>query len=334
MSEQFNLAFVGCGRIATNELIPQAAAVDEFHLRAFMDAAAKPAAAAREQFGGDYHTTDLDRLLTDDELDAVVICTLPDTHAELGATFLERGKHVFIQKPAAITYEGCRRLAAAERQSDAKAMVGYCYRLSPLVEAVREAIPNPQLMYARMMNADLEKSHANYLTNPALAGGGPMLELACHNVDMLYWLARSRPVRVTAAGGQMNHPGVDVIDNFAMTVEFESGAVATLLAGDCGGGNFQRKWYAEVFGNGTTAIIDAFRTLIFSGQREETVEYEYKTGIGLDRDMAVFRDVVGGNAASPATAADGVVATLLMLKAYDSMKSGRGESIDLDEYLS
>ncbi len=333
MADTFNIGFVGCGRIAVGELVPQAAAVEEFALRAFMDVSAEAAAKACEDFGGEYHTTELDRLLDDEQLDAVVICTLPDTHAPIAAEALARGKHVFIQKPAAITYEGCRRLVEAERASDAKVMVAYCYRLSPLVAAVRETIARPQLLYGRMMAPNLERSHANYLTNPALAGGGPMLELACHNVDMIYHLARSRPVRVSAAGGNLNHPGVDLIDNFSMTIEFASGAVATLLSGECGGADFSRKWYAEVFGDGTTAIIDAFRRLIFAGKRAETIECEYKAGIGLDQDMAVFRDVLTGRRESPCTAAEGVVATLIMLKAYESLQSGAPAVIDVDEYL-
>ena len=333
MPDKFSIGFVGCGRIAVNELVPQAAAVEEFTLRAFMDVGAEPAQAACEQFGGAYHTTELDRLLGDDELDAVIICTLPDTHAQIGAACLDAGKHAFIQKPAAITYDGCRRLIRAERASRAKAMVAYCYRLSPLMAEVHKAIPHPRLMYGRMMSPQLETSHGHYLTNPALAGGGPMLELACHNVDMLYWLARSRPVRVSAAGGNLDHPGVDLIDNFAMTVEFESGAVAVLLSGECGGKDFSRKWYAEVFGDATTAIIDGFGALHFAGARAESIDYEYKTGIGLDRDMAVWRDVLTGKIECPCTATDGVIATLLMLKAYESLESGKPEPIDLDEYL-
>ena len=330
-----NIGFVGCGHITTTALAPQAAALaDDYRCRAFADIDAARSAGACAKFSGAYHATDVTRLLEDDDLDAVAICTLPDTHAELACEFLARGKHVLIQKPAAITYDQCRRLVAAERRSSARAMVAYCYRLSPLVRQIAETIAQPRLIYLRMMSRDLAASHAHYLANPALAGGGPLLELACHNVDLACVLARSEPVRVRATGGNMGHPGVDVIDNFVMTVEFVNGAVASLLSGDCGGADFARKWYSEVFGDGVTAIIDGFRRLIFAGKRSETIDYDYNVGIGLDRDMAVFRDVVLGRSPSPASAAEGVVATLLMLKAYDSLHSDRIETIELAEYLS
>ena len=62
------------------------------------------------------------------------------------------------------------------------------------------------------------------------------------------------------------------------------------------------------------------------------MEVEYQTGIGIDRDMAVFRDCIVNNAASQIPAAEGVVATVATLKAFDSIKSGEAEAIDWADY--
>ena len=102
MAEQFNLGIIGCGGIAKGALLPAAAEVDEFNLCAFMDVDEARAAEACETFGGTYHTTDMPRLIEDEALDAILVCTLPDTHAPIGKAVLEAGKHAFLQKPVAI----------------------------------------------------------------------------------------------------------------------------------------------------------------------------------------------------------------------------------------
>lgn len=334
MADKIQLGVIGCGGIARGALVPQAAALPDFLLRAFCDVVEPKAAEMCKEHGGAYHCTDSRRLLDDPELDAVLICTLPDTHAPLACAFLDRGKHVFVQKPIAISYDQCRALVRAERNSRAKAMAAYCYRLSPLIERIRQAIPNPRLIYARMMSKDLLQTHAHYLGIPGLDGLGPMLELACHNVDLVYWLAGANPRLVSAHGGNMRHPGKNILDNFILTIDFENGAVATLINGDCGAPIFEMKWQTEVFGDGVTAVNEGFRRLVLRGQVDETTEYVYNTGIGLDRDMAVFRDTILGIAACPSPLREGVVATLLMLKAQDALASGLSQVIDLSEWIS
>ncbi|MCL5271102.1 MAG: Gfo/Idh/MocA family oxidoreductase [bacterium] len=333
MKTKVQLGVIGCGNIAKNVILPEAAAIDEFHLRGFVDVDAERGAAVCQQFDGDYHTTDLNRLLEDDQIDAALINTLPDTHARLGKTVLEHGKHVFIQKPAAMSIEECRELVEAERLAKGRAMVAYCYRLSPLVKRIREAIPQPQMLYGRMMVADIARTHEKYLKIPALRGGGPMLELACHNVDLVFYLMQAKPVRVFAQGGNLWHPGVDVIDNFIMNIEFENGALATLISGDCGANDFSLKWHTEVFGAGVTAINRGFTNLTLKGKVQDSIDYDYQVGIGLSRDMEVFRDVVLGRCENPTPASQGVVASLLMLKAYESLKTGLPEAIDVSAYL-
>ncbi len=329
---KLNVGVVGCGGIAQKTILPQAAKIGEFKLTGFADLVEGKAREACDLFSGEYATTEVSRLLEDDRIDAVLICTLPDTHASLAAQFLDVDKHVFIQKPVAVAYDQCRRLVEAEKRSKAKAMSAYCYRLSPLVDRIRESIPEPRLIFAHMMGRDLMVSHRHYLEIDGLGHGGPMLELACHNVDLVYFLAQSAPVRVVASGGNMHHPDVDLIDNFAMTVEFRNGCVATLLSGDCGVQSFAHKWYTEVHAGGVSAVNEGFtRLIIRKDDQEDVSEYDYELGIGLALDMQVFRDVLLERRPSPATAREGVVASLVMLKAYDSLRSGNFETLDLTE---
>ena len=143
MADIVHLGVVGCGGIAKNVLVPSALKIPGFRLRAFADVSIERAQQMCAACEGEYATTDANRLLTDKSLDAVLICTLPDTHAALAIDFLNAGKHVFLQKPAAVTYEQCRTLVRAAASARSRSMVAYCYRLSPLVNRVREVLGAP-----------------------------------------------------------------------------------------------------------------------------------------------------------------------------------------------
>ena len=327
---KLNFGVIGCGGIAKNTLVPQTAAISDFKLHAFADISEAKAEELRAKYGAAYATTDASRIISDPNVDAIMICTLPDTHASLAIQALEAGKHVFIQKPVSINMAESIALARAAKNAKGIAMAAYCYRWSPIVARIREVIPQPNLIFAHMMNSDLMNSHRHYLGIPGLDHGGPMLELACHNVDMACCLANSVPVRVSAHGGNLRHPGANIIDNFAMTIEFANGAVATLLSGDCGDGDFSKKWFTEVFGDNTSAVNHGFRELVITGRVNETTTHDYGAGIGLNRDMEVFRDVLNG-APNPAPVRQSVISSVLMLKAFESMREYKVVNVNAEE---
>ncbi len=331
MAGQINVAVVGSGAVAGG-LATEASRLPEFNMYAFMDVVESKARELCEKLGGSYFTTDLNRIIEDPKVDAVMICTLPDTHTPLAKTFLSLDKNVFLQKPTAVTYEQCRELVKAEAASKGKVMAAYCYRLSPLVRKVKEVMPHPQAMFARMMVGDVAESHKHYFDMPAV--GQPMIDLACHNFDMIYWMAGCKPVRVTASGGNMRHPGTDLIDNFSATIEFENGSIGTLMSVDCGANEFKKKWYAEFYGQGTSAIIDSFVKLNLYGVYTNEMTCDYRSGIGLNRDMIEFRNLVANGMPSTCTAKDSTVATLILLKAFESLASGKPEAIDVDALLA
>lgn len=331
MGDRLNIAVVGCGAIA-NALADQANKLPEFKMHAFMDVSESKASELCQKLGGEYSTTEINRIIDDPKVDAVMVCTLPDTHTPLAKTFLAQDKHVFLQKPTAVSYEQCRELVKAEAASKGKVMAAYCYRLSPLTRKVKEVMPHPQAMYARMMVGDIAASHKHYFDMPSV--GQPMIDLACHNYDMLYWMAGCNPVRVTASGGNMRHPETNLVDNFSATVEFENGCVATLMSVDCGANEFKKKWYAEFFGGGTTAIIDGFVRLSMYGVHTTEMTCDYQSGIGLNRDMIEFRNLLVNGTPSTASARESTIATLILLKALESLESGKPETIDIDGLLA
>lgn len=88
----------------------------------------------------------------------------------------------------------------------------------------------------------------------------------------------------------------------------------------------------EVHGGGISAVHEGFkRLLIREGKQEDVSEYKYGLGIGLAQDMQPFLDILLDKKPSPATAPEGIVASPVMLKAYDSLRSGNFETRDVAE---
>ena len=96
MNEPIRIAFIGSGNMArTHLLVMQSQHMTQYRLRAVMDLDTKLATDRAAEFSADYHTTELDRVLADPEIDAVFICTRHDSHVDIGISAARAGKHIF-----------------------------------------------------------------------------------------------------------------------------------------------------------------------------------------------------------------------------------------------
>mgnify|MGYP001310945920 CR=1 FL=1 len=149
-------------------------------------------------------TTDLGDLLRDDTLDAVVIATSVPTHADLACLALEAGKHVFVEKPLALTVEGARRITDLAAERDRIAMVDHLLVYHPGLARVKDLIDTGGLgsdvyyMYGNRQNLGIVRPDEN-----ALWSLGP------HDISVMLWFAGERPTEVAAWGSSYLQPGVE-----------------------------------------------------------------------------------------------------------------------------
>ncbi|HEU4896235.1 MAG TPA: Gfo/Idh/MocA family oxidoreductase [Actinomycetota bacterium] len=150
-------------------------------------------------------TTDWRALAADAEVDAVVIATPNALHAPQAIAFLEAGKHVLVEKPMAPTVAEADAMVAAARGSGAFLMVAHCWRFHPDVQALRarvEAGDLGEIVKTRGYGVHARWGPSGWFTDPALAGGGALLDMGVHAIDTArYLLGDPEPVRVSAAVG-------------------------------------------------------------------------------------------------------------------------------------
>jgi len=164
------------------------------------------------------------RLLRDDAIDAVYVCTPAGTHFELAGEALDAGKHVLIEKPFTTSSEEARSLFRRARQAGLVLMAGHLYLHAPAVRALKDVIESGELGELRYVY-----SQWTSLGPRAREDVSVVWDYFAHDAYLIPYLAGSAPVSVTACGGSYLRPGIaDVV--FA-TVRFPGSVVASCHAG-------------------------------------------------------------------------------------------------------
>jgi predicted dehydrogenase len=163
-------------------------------------------------------TSDLDDLLSDDSLDAVVVATPVPTHAELAMRVLAAGKHCFVEKPLARTEEEAEAVVKAAEDAGRVLMVGHLLEYHPGVERLAEIVKSGELgdlryIYSNRLNLGKDRPDENALWS-----------LGAHDLSVILMLAEEEPSGCEASGASYLRQNVeDVV--FAL-LRFESGLLA------------------------------------------------------------------------------------------------------------
>ena len=133
------VALIGAGNLARWVHLPTLQKLERWSCAPSARRAA-PAAWLRPRFGASYCCSDYDEILRDDHVDAVVILTRNQHHAAQAAAALQAGKHVFVEKPMALTREECRHLEDIVRASGKQLTVGFNRRFAPYYKAMKQQV--------------------------------------------------------------------------------------------------------------------------------------------------------------------------------------------------
>lgn len=325
------VGIIGCGGMGRThaenlQKIPQAS------IGGYADANQERARSLCSLHGGEYYTTDADKVINDPQTDAVFICTWHDSHPRLAIAAAERGKHVFIEKPLALTIEDCQTIKRAVESAGVKLAVGFQARFSPFVQKIREVIPNPVVTFGQMIDPKWGDAH---WAQSSVTGGGNVLSQGCHTFDLLYYFNQSEPLSIHAEGGTFTHQETQVIDSVVATIRFENGSVGSALIGDFGPSPWTGKSFYELFdGKGKTATLYHYYDGVkFAGVEpsdytKEDLPEETRNDparcLGYLPEVEEFVDCIVNDTRPKiaAQAKDGVRATTLAIKAFESIRRG------------
>ena len=251
-------AMIGAGNFAVRTLLPamQAAGV---RLRTIASGGGTSGAVAAGKFGFERATTDVEAAIADPSVDTVYVLTRHDTHAKLAVRALEAGKHVFVEKPLALTDEELDAVEAAARASGKMVMVGFNRRFAPLarkVEGYLRGRSGPLSVIATVNAGAIPRDH--WTQDPAV-GGGRIVGEACHWMDLARFLVGAPITGVTVTPARDRAGGaIDDVAHLALSFADGSTAVVHYLASGSKAFPTER---IECFWDGKTVAIDNWRRL-------------------------------------------------------------------------
>jgi predicted dehydrogenase/threonine dehydrogenase-like Zn-dependent dehydrogenase len=262
------LGQIGAGNYAKSMLMPHFSRLGDLSLRTICTRSGTNAQAIAQRHGFARATTAAEEVIGDPEIDAVLVATRHDTHAQYAAAALRAGKDVFVEKPLALEDEQLAAVvdALTQRTEDRPTLwVGYNRRFSPLtLQALShmEGIPVRQVV----CTVRAAGTAADTWFQDPVEGGGTLFGDVCHFIDLCIWLQGSVPVAVNA----MTTPDPSHREeSWAITLRFPNGGLGVVHY-VCGS---QRGWDREtvdVLGGGRSARISGFRRLVLNGPKRST----------------------------------------------------------------
>ncbi len=275
------------------------------------------------------------RIMEDDTIEAVLICSSTDTHALMIREAAAAGKQIFCEKPIAHDLDEIDAALAAVDQAGVKLQIGFNRRFDPSFKRVRELVATGKIgvpHILRITSRDPEPPPIDYVK----VSGGIFLDMAIHDFDMARFLIDSEVVEVFAAGGVMVDPAIAEagdIDTAVTTLRYENGVIGTI-------DNSRQAVYGydqriEVFGSAGCASADnnyPNTAWVSDGQR---VHRDLPLNFFMDRyiasyiaEMVEFIDAVRHDRTPSVTGIDGRVPVVMGLAAKRSYQENRPVRLD------
>jgi len=283
---RLRIGFIGAGSFARGYLLPHLKGNPGVELVSVATARGYTARDAAQKFGFAEVAADPEAVLSDRRVDAVFIATRHDQHAPLVRLALERGKHVFVEKPLAVSPEHLAELAPALEKGGGVLQVGFNRRFSPLAVALKHSLAASQAPAQISYRVNAGPLPADHWLVDARQGGGRMVGEGCHFIDLMQFLTDEEPVRVSALSF-----GGDAQGCTSVLIELSRGSTATLVY-QANASPMIPKERIEAARGGRAGIIDDWKQLeLYAGRRRRRVKARGQAK-GHAEELAAFLEAV------------------------------------------
>jgi predicted dehydrogenase len=244
---------------------------------AAVDAAPGRAEAFAAQHGIGAAFDDLERALALDDVTAVHVCTSNTSHCAITVAAARAGKHVFVEKPIALSLDDADTMIEACEASGVHLMVGQSLRFEPVNKALVGLVRRGEI--GRLVHVSTTNWSGYFWPGGWRAwqidrsrSGGNLVQNGIHDLDLFCWLVGEAPVRVFARGLRLASAALDTFDHYHMQLDFPSGATAL-----------------SSYGYSAVPPDAALRTLYAVGEEgearyESTADGAFWTSRGLEHD--------------------------------------------------
>ena len=228
--KKLHFGILGAGRIGRVHAETLAFRLPEVEIVAITDVNREAAQTVAARCGIHKVAASVEEIFADKAIEAVLICTSTDTHADLIVQAAQAGKHIFCEKPVSLSLEKIDYSLAAVERAGVQLQVGFNRRFDSNFMRVRQAVANgeigkPSLIH--IISRDPAPPPISYLR----PSGGIFLDMMIHDFDMARYLMGEEVEEIYATGGVMVDPafkGEDDLDTALVVLHFKSGAIGTI----------------------------------------------------------------------------------------------------------
>ena len=341
--ETVRVGFVGCGSVTEARHLAALRRVRGIEASALADVDAARLSAVAEAHAVTRRYADWRELVNDESVDAVAVCVPPALHATVALAALEAGKHVFVEKPLALTLGECDLLdAAASRAPNLKVAVGFQLRRHRLVLEARDALARGELGRVKIVrtvfaSASRTRQDLHAWRARRESGGGSIFELGTHHFDLLRFMLGREAREVQASCDDTDETSI-------VTLKLDGGAQAVVTLSKATGESHELEFHGE---RGWMRVscyradgIERLDAGQYAGSMRARIKGIARTLRALPRVVAQardggdylntyaeewrrFADAVRGRAEVCATLEDGRRALEIALAADESTRTGR-----------
>lgn len=250
---RLRIGIIGAGRATRTLHLPALRALPEAHVVALADPDQWVLEQTAKEFLIAKGVADYRVLLEDQTIEVIAICVPASSHVEIALAALDAGKHIFIEKPLALTLEDCDRLIARAVDVPRTVMLGFNTRWHRLARQGRALLSQGQVGTIDVVRSVLTSCHQDLpeWRKRRVSGGGVLLEMAMHHFDLWRYLLGEEIEEISAH----TRSGTWEDESATVTARLSSGALASATFAECTSQNN----VIEVYGRTGSMTISFYR---------------------------------------------------------------------------
>ncbi len=247
--KKLNIGIIGAGRIGKVHAETLAFRVPEVQTLSITDLSRDAAEQVASRCGIPTVAGSVDQILADPAIEAVLICSSTDTHADLIVQAAQAGKHIFCEKPIAHSLAKIDAALAAVRRAGLKLQIGFNRRFDPNYARIRAAVAGGEIGSPRLLHI-ISRDPAPPPISYVKVSGGIFLDMTIHDFDMARFLIGDEVEEIYTAAGVMVDPAIGEagdLDTALIVLRFRNGVIG--MIDNCRQAAYGYDQRAEVLGS-------------------------------------------------------------------------------------
>lgn len=310
------IGIIGAGNFTSAAILPALKKNGE-QVKMIASANGLSAATLAKKFSIAHATSDYHEILNDKDIDTVFVTTRHAQHADMTIKALKAGKHVFVEKPLALTHEELDAIIEAYRHSNTSLSVGFNRRFAPLAQKMKGLLGDSDTPMNIIATMNAGAIPASSWVHDMASGGGRILGEACHFIDLCTFLTGSKVTAVC-----MNAMGTapeENTDNASILLRYANGSTAVINYFS-NGSKLYEKERIEVYNMERTLVMENWRKLTGYGFKNFSSTSATQDKGHSEQFARLMKSIKTGS--SPVIAFDELVnTTRATIAAIDSLKT-------------